>query len=241
VNEPSRTGVLCLHGFTGSPHTMQPVSDAVVAAGFDVTAPCLPGHGTVVDDMLDTTWADWSATVEEAYRRARAAHDRVVLVGLSMGGALCAWLAARHGVDAVAFINPMVLPVDPGVQDMVREMIATGEVFAPQVGTGRSDIADPDAVENAYAETPLRPVLTLFEAIDRLQPELANITCPVVIMTSPQDHVVDPASSDLLASSVSGPVERVMLPRSYHVATHDYDKQLVIDTVLDLIRRTDAA
>jgi carboxylesterase len=60
-------------------------------------------------------------------------------------------------------------------------------------------------------------------------------------MTSPQDHVVDPAASDLLASQVSGPVERVTLPRSYHVATHDYDKQLVIDTVLDLVRRVDAS
>jgi carboxylesterase len=238
----TRTGVLCLHGFTGSPHTMKPVSDAIAAAGFDVSVPCLPGHGTVVEDMLDTTWADWSATAEAAYADVRAAHERVVLVGLSMGGTLTAWLASRHDdVDAAAFINPMVLPVDPVMQDMVREMVATGEVFAPQVGTGRSDIADPDAVENAYAETPLRPVLTLFEAVDRLQPDLAKITCPVVIMTSPQDHVVDPAASDLLASKVSGPVERVTLPRSYHVATHDYDKQLVIDTVLDLVRRTDAS
>jgi carboxylesterase len=221
---------------------MKPVSEAVATAGFDVSAPCLPGHGTVVDDMLDTTWADWSSTAEAAYAEVRSTHERVVLVGLSMGGTLCAWLASRHDdVDAVAFINPMVLPVDPVMQDIVREMVATGEVFAPQVGTGRSDIADPDAVENAYAETPLRPVLTLFEAVDRLEPELAGISCPIVIMTSPQDHVVDPAASDLLASKVSGPVERVTLPRSYHVATHDYDKQLVIDTVLDLVRRTDAS
>ena len=41
-------------------------------------------------------------------------------------------------------------------------------------------------------------------------------------------------------SGVSGSVERVTLPRSFHVATHDYDKQLVIDTVLDLVRRIDA-
>jgi carboxylesterase len=238
----SRTGVLCLHGFTGSPHTMKPVSDALADAGFDVSSPCLPGHGTVVDDMLDTTWADWSAAAEAAYADVRASHERTVLVGLSMGGTLCAWLASRHDdVAGAAFINPMVLPVDPTMQDMVREMVATGEVFAPRIGTGRSDIADPEAVENAYAETPLRPVLTLFEAVDRLQPALSSITCPIVIMTSPHDHVVDPAASDLLASKVSGPVERVTLPRSYHVATHDYDKQLVIDTVLDLVRRVDAS
>jgi carboxylesterase len=123
---------------------------------------------------------------------------------------------------------------------MVREMIAVGDVYAPRIGDGASDIADPDADERAYADTPLRPLLSLFEAVDRLQADLAKIACSVVIMTSPQDHVVDPAASDLLAERVSGPVERVTLPRSYHVATHDYDKQLVIDRTIDFVRRIDA-
>ena len=233
--------MLCLHGITGSPHTMQPVSDAVRAAGFDVSTPCLPGHGTKVEDMLDTTWADWSAHVETAYSELAARHDRVVVCGLSMGGTLAAWLGTRHPeIDGIVFINPAVLPTDPMLQDMVREMIAIGEVYAPST-CGGSDIADPDAVENAYAETPLKPVLSLFEAIDALQADLPNISCPVVIMTSPQDHVVDPAASDRLASAVSGPVARVSLDRSYHVATHDYDRQLVIDTTLDFVRKVDAA
>ena len=38
------------------------------------------------------------------------------------------------------------------------------------------------------------------------------------------DHVVPPENSDHLAAGVSGPVERVMLERSYHVATLDYDR-----------------
>jgi carboxylesterase len=235
------TGVLCLHGITGSPHTMQPVSDAVAAAGFDVSVPCLPGHGTKVEDMLDTRFADWSAHVDAAYAAVAAAHDRVVVVGLSMGGSLAAWLGARHpSIAGIVFINPAVLPTDPVLQDMVREMISLGEIYAPSMGDGRSDIADPDAIENAYAQTPLAPVLSLFEAIDELQPVLGNISCPVLIMTSTQDHVVDPAASDLLAGAVSGPVERVTLERSFHVATHDYDKQLVIDRTLDFIRKVDA-
>jgi carboxylesterase len=236
----SRTGVLFLHGFTGSPRTMLPVSMAVDLAGFDVSVPCLPGHGTVVEDMLLTTWADWSATAEAAYAAITRAHDRVVVVGLSMGGTLAAWLASRTpAIDGVVFINPMVLPIDPVGHDIIREMLAVGEVYAPRVGSGASDIADPEADERAYADTPLRPLLTLFEAVDRLQPDLPKIVCPILIMTSPQDHVVDPAASDLLAARVSGPVERLTLERSYHVATHDYDKQLVIDRTLAFVRSID--
>lgn len=230
-------GVLALHGFTGSPDTMRPVSDALAAAGIPVAAPRLPGHGTRIEDMLDTGWADWSATAEQAYLDLAGRVERVVVVGLSMGGTLTAWLATRHPELAGAvFINPALAPAEPDLRALVIDMLEVGETVAPGAGAG-SDIADPDAVEVAYDGTPLRPVLSLFDAIDELLPQLASITCPVLIMTSPQDHTVDPAASDLLAAAVSGPVERITLERSYHVATHDYDKHIVIEHTIDFVRK----
>jgi carboxylesterase len=62
----------------------------------------------------------------------------------------------------------------------------------------------------------------------------------VLIMTSTQDHVVEPANSDLLAESVGGPVERVTLERSFHVATVDYDKDLINERAVDFARRVTA-
>ena len=50
-----------------------------------------------------------------------------------------------------------------------------------------------------------------------------------VRISTPNDHVVEPAQADFLQSNYGGPVERVLLERSYHVATQDYDKQLVFD------------
>ena len=41
---------------------------------------------------------------------------------------------------------------------------------------------------------------------------------------SEQDHVVPNASSDLFAERVGGPVERMNLVRSFHVATIDYER-----------------
>ena len=42
-----------------------------------------------------------------------------------------------------------------------------------------------------------------------------------------------PSNSDHLAASVSGPVERVTLERSYHVATLDYDKGVVEERIVE--------
>ena len=58
-----------LHGFTGNPSSMRGLAEAFAAAGFHVEMPRLPGHGTTVDEMLTTAWADWTATVEAAYQR----------------------------------------------------------------------------------------------------------------------------------------------------------------------------
>ena len=60
---------------------------------------------------------------------------------------------------------------------------------------------------------------------------------PLLLLTSPQDHVVEPAQSDFLASTYGGPVERVTLERSYHVATQDYDKDLIFESSVAFARR----
>jgi carboxylesterase len=235
-HQGSDVGVLVLHGFTGSPQTMRPVADALVAAGFSVELPRLPGHGTDVEDMLTTTFDDWSATVEATYDALAARVRSVVVVGLSMGGTLAAWLVARHASDVAGavFINAAVAPIDPAMLELVDQMIDAGETVAPGIG---SDIADPDAKEDAYEGTPLAPLKSLAAACLDLQSSLGAITCPVLIMTSPNDHVVEPKASDLLAEAVGGPVERVTLERSFHVATLDYDKDIVIERTLGFVRR----
>jgi len=65
-------------------------------AGFTVELPLLPGHGTSIEDMVTTRWADWSAAAERAYEELAARCSAVVVAGLSMGGTLTLWLAERH-------------------------------------------------------------------------------------------------------------------------------------------------
>jgi carboxylesterase len=83
----------------------------------------------------------------------------------------------------------------------------------------------------------LAPLESLFEATRQLQPLLPEIRCPVLLLTSVQDHVVPPSASDHLAAVVSGPVERVMLERSYHVATLDYDKAEIEARAVEFARK----
>lgn len=232
-------GVLVLHGFTGNPATMRPLAEALVGAGFTVSMPRLPGHGTTIEDMNTTGWDDWSGEAERAYTELAGVSGRVVVAGLSMGGTLTCWLAARHPeIAGIVLINAAVKPQEEGLADLVRAMIDAGEEYAPAVG---SDLADPDAFEPAYEGSPLRPLLTMSDAVDALQADFARITCPALVMHSPNDHVVDPSSADHVAGLLGGPVERLSLDRSYHVATLDYDKDLIAERTIDFTRTVTSA
>ena len=237
-HEGGPAGALCIHGFTGSPSSMRGLADAFAAAGFSVELPRLPGHGTTVEDMMTTGWADWTGEVEAAYRRLAARTEAIVVVGLSMGGSLTLWTAAQHPeVVGIVCVNPATQPQPAEVMDAVHGMLAAGSDVMPGIG---SDIAMPGVVEVAYEGTPLRPLVELVEGVAALAPSYPSIHCPLLLMTSPQDHVVDPAQSDFLAGSYGGPVERITLERSYHVATMDYDKELIEERAVEFGRKVTA-
>jgi carboxylesterase len=227
-------GVLVLHGFTGNPSSVRGLAEAFAAAGRSVELPRLPGHGTRVEDMLPTTWADWSAEAEAALDRLAARTTTQFVAGLSMGGSLTCWLATRHPeLAGLICINPAVAPTDE-MRELVHAMVAAGDVLMPGIG---SDIADPEVTESAYADTPLQPLLSLFDASAEILPELGRIAQPLLLFTSPQDHVVPPSDSDVLAGSVGGQVERVSCERSFHVATQDFDRDLIVERSLAFVSR----
>jgi carboxylesterase len=234
----TRAACLVIHGYTGSTRSVEGLGAALEAAGFAVEVPLLPGHSTSVADLLTRRWPDWVATVDAAYRRLAEGHEQVVLVGLSMGATLAAWLAADAGdhpqVAGLACVNPYIDPPAASFRDLMHGFLDAGFDCVPGPA---NDVAEPDADEGGYDQWPIEPLLSLFEALDDLLPRLPEIACPVLVVTSRQDHVVPPVSSDLLAAAVSGPVERLFLDHSFHLATLDVERHLVENAVVDFALR----
>jgi len=229
-------GALVLHGFTGSPVSMRPLSEALADAGFAVEMPRLPGHGTSPEDLAETTWEDWLAEAQRALSalQARTPDGKVIVAGLSMGGALTLALAQGHPeLAGIVLINaPVAAP--PELAAGIEAMVAGGVDVIDSIG---GDIADPDADEASYDTTPLRPLLTMLQAGGPIRDALPQVEQPSLIITSRQDHVVTPTDSDVLAAQISGPVEHVWLEKSFHVATLDYDKAEVEQRTVEFAQR----
>jgi carboxylesterase len=228
-------GVLVLHGFTGNPSSMRPIADAFAAVGWSVEMPRLSGHGTDMSDMLNTTWDDWCADVERAYANLAARSNNMVVCGLSMGGTLAAWITAEQpSVAGLITINGALEPLPPEFADALRAALDAGTDVFPGIG---SDIAKEGVAESAYSGTPVGPLLSLVEAGPAVAERVSSIMCPCLVMRSPQDHVVSPTAADYFAARVGGPVERLELERSYHVATLDHDAPLIVEHALEFATR----
>ena len=224
--EDGASGVLVLHGYTGSPRSMRALAEAFVDAGFSVELPLLPGHGTSVDDLVDRRYAEWFAAADAAFGRLSKPGRAVIVCGLSMGGTLALDLALQHPETAgLVLINPAVAPPAESFSALLRAALDAGTVTIPSIG---SDIAKPGQSGGGYEATPIAPLMSIFEATDAVAPRLSEISCPALLFSSRTDHVVPTESSDLVERDYGGPLERVMLDRSYHVATLDYDADALV-------------
>jgi len=229
----SETGVLLVHGFTGTPQSLRPWGEHLAAQGWTVLCPRLPGHGTSIKDLAATTGDDWYGEAEMALVGLAERCSSVFVCALSMGGTVALDLAARHPdrVAGLVIVNGTIYSEDPRAR------------FAPVLGKLpfsvkgiASDIADPDNHELGYARVPLRAAAALLAYQSRVQQRLPQVQAPALLMVSRQDHVVPTGNTSYIAEHIgSTDVDVVWLERSYHVATLDYDAPLIFERSTEFI------
>jgi carboxylesterase len=227
-----RTGVLVLHGFTGSPQSMRPWAEHLAAAGFTVRLPLLPGHGTTWQDMARTSWADWYATAGATFDELRQSCDEVFVMGLSMGATLALRLAElRPEVAGLVVVNASVIS-----QDRRLALLPVLKYVVPSLPGIGSDIKRSGSTELAYDRVPLRALASLRSAWAVVRGDLARIGCPVLHYRSRVDHVVEPRSGELMRDGVRD-LHEVVLEDSYHVATLDNDAASIFTGSVEFVRQ----
>jgi carboxylesterase len=195
--------ILLLHGLGGTGATMQPLADALTALGHATFAPTLPGHGSDPTDLTGTTWADWLAAVQATAQQHRAA----VVVGQSLGGALALALAAQGGCAAVVAISTPA--ADPDALDGLEWRRSRGQEWV--------DGAPLAEGEEGYTRLPVTALMAMTDGV--LATDLAAVTVPVLLVQGALDDTADPATADIIAASISGAVQRLVLQHSGHVAS----------------------
>lgn len=225
-DEFSSPAVLLVHGFTSTPLSMRDLGLALHEAGFHAQGIRLPGHGTSPYDLEKTDWQEWYACVKGSYEFLRQRHAKVFICGQSLGALLGLYLASEASPDGVAAISA-------GLKFKAR-----GQSLIPWIRPFRRflfkkhgpDIRDPESRQREihYPWMPLRSLYEIQKLMRTVRGRLVNIRAPLLLIHAAQDRTFDRTTSDALYRHAASAVkERILLPHSGHVATMDYDKDIV--------------
>lgn len=94
--ERAETGVLLIHGLTGTPNEMRILARGLNNAGFTVYAVQLAGHCGTLNDLLESTWQEWLASVRAGADKLMVKVKKLIVGGLSMGAVLALALATER-------------------------------------------------------------------------------------------------------------------------------------------------
>lgn len=227
----SETGILLSHGFIGTPQSVRFLGEELAKRGYTVMAPRLKGHGTHYLDMEQCRYMDWYESLAEGYEELSRHCTKIIIMGQSMGGTLALWLAAqKQEVDGVVLINPaLTIPAF----DYVRQ-----EADLRFIDEDIPDIKAKNIHEITYTKAPVKAIRQLQKLMSLTPEKLKDVHCPVLGFKSAIDHVVPPENTDFIMEQISSvQKESITLHDSYHVASMDNDKELIVKKTHSFIER----
>ncbi len=188
--------IVYLHGYSATRQEVAPLCDLVAARlGANLFYTRLTGHGRSGAAMAEADANDWLNDTVEALEIGKRLGDRLIVVGVSTGGTLAAWLATRpESAAALAYvlISPNFAPKDANSQILTwpwGEQLAR-LVVGPEYSWTPHNDRQARYWAHRYPAKALLPMMALVKYVRAL--ELEAVRAPLLVIYSPNDQVVNP-------------------------------------------------
>ena len=213
-----RLGVVLVHGFLAAPRAMRELAAYLHGKGFWVYCVRLRGHGTSPEDLATRNGSDWIESVDLGYALMSAICKRVVIGGFSFGGGLALDGAARitrlAGVFAVS--PPFRLQdLSPRFASVVTRWNRVMNTIHCHGATKEYIEITPERPLINYARVPVAALSELEHFMKDLEPRLADVKVPTLIVQAHGDPVVNPEGTALLFSRI-GAKQKQYLPLDFN-------------------------
>jgi carboxylesterase len=238
LSRPGAPAVLLLHGAGDTPHAMAGLAEFLFAHGFSVRAPLLRGHGRHLSALAEVSADSLHEDVGREFAALRKNHDRVAIVGLSMGGALALKLAADRRVDALVLLAPYVA-MPAATRLLARTTKAWGWLLPYFSSLGARSIRDPVAAARELGHGILTPAAlrALYEVMRDGTVALPRVTAPTLVIQSREDNRITPESAELgFARLGSADKKLVWTDGAAHVITVDFGYSRVFELTGDWLK-----
>lgn len=241
IRRPAHGGraLLLLHGSGDSPQAFRYLAERLEGAGVGVYAPLLPGHGRSPRDFRRVSADAYREAARAALQETRHMADWVGVVGLSMGGALGADLAAEDpDVRVLILLAPYVSP-PPAVRWAARLSWVWSVVVPYLDARGGASVHDPAMapLSRAYGVFPARALRALVTTAERGRRALGRVSAPLLVVNSEEDNRIPRAEAEEGIRALPPHAEHVWVRGCGHVVTVDYCKEAVAELVLAFLAR----
>lgn len=231
-----KTGVLLVHGFTGTPREMRLLGNFLAEQRYTVLGIRLNGHATNISDIVRTHWQDWLISVEEGLHLLRSCTEQQVIVGLSMGGALSLIASAKYPVKgAVGISTPGSFSGDwrlkflPILKYMVKGL-PKGAPDWHEEQQGRKHYS--------YPYYPMISVAEFIAVLAEMQAQIPEITVPVILMQSTGDNTIPANSMEFIYSLLTTEdKQKIWFHNSNHMITMEPDRFEAFRLIHEFITR----
>jgi len=231
-----RIGVLLLHGFTSHLNTVNGLVPYLEQADIPYEMPILRGHGTRYQDLKGVTARDWYVDAECALMNLWNHVDRVVVVGLSMGGLVALELGMRHPdkISGVVTAAAALKFVDPLAR--FTWLIAKLVSYWPSPESF-NDLSLKVNCKN-YEKFPTDAFASLYAYSQEIAEKLGELHVPIRILQTKKDQIVSPESANIIYEKVSSPVREIIwYEESGHEMMQDMEAETVFEDVMRFVRR----
>lgn len=260
----ARTGVLLIHGLTGTPNEMRVLARGLNRQGFTVYAVKLAGHCGSMEQLVATRWQNWLESVCRGADLLACYVDRVVAGGLSMGAVLALGLAQLRPeqISGVVALSPTFrydgwsMPTYTKFSFILPCLRALGigrrSVFMEQPPYGIKDealrariVSQMNSGDSAAAGLPGNPwwaVIEMHALSARVRKNLDKVRAPCLVMHAQHDDIAAVGNAYEIVNGVRhASVELCLLQDSYHMIAIDRERRQVIARVVDFVTAIDVA
>jgi carboxylesterase len=197
-------GCLLIHSFTASPSEVRPLGVFLRNCGYSGIAPLLPGHGSVPEDLKQTSWLDWYSNAREGLFYLKENYARRIVIGVALGSVIATMLAAspeRESINGVVLISPsqhspsaLVKTVLPFLKYIKKEFptITEHETESERFTKEKFE-------QFIYEKRPTTALIELYKIIGFTNKRLSLITQPTLIV----HHKNDLISADFIFNNLS--------------------------------------
>jgi carboxylesterase len=229
--------VLLLHGWTSMPYELRRLGEYLNEKGYTVFCPLLRGHGTIPKDLEKIKWTDWLVDSRENYRELKSRHERVYIIGTSIGASLASLLAAE--IPDVGGIVLMAMPYKLKIEKLVVMFAKILRIFQkyttkhyPPTFGARDSITR----LISYQSYPIESGLEALEAIEKTRENLYKVKQPCFIIQSAHDHIAKKNSLEKIYAGINSKVKKKKyILRAYHTFISDIKNESVFEEILNFL------